>query len=254
MSNVISIENLKFSYPRKNIFDDISLSFEKNKVTYIMGNNGSGKTTLLKILCRFLDVESGTIKILDKDIDGYSQTELSKVISYVPQSIKQNITFLVKDYLVMGRSPYIKFGFSPKEKDYEIVEKYAEELGIVDLLNRQFDELSGGQKQVVSIVKALIQETPIIIMDEPMSALDLGKQAEVLSLLSKLVLKGKTIILTTHNPNHALLFDCNVCFLDSGKIIAYGQNTKTITKENIYAVFGKNVEFSSKDSNVMFKI
>lgn len=154
----------------------------------------------------------------------------------------------------MGRSPYIKFGLSPSKADFEIVEKYAEKLGICDILTSTFNELSGGQKQVVAITKALIQETPIIVMDEPMSALDIGKQAEILILINQLITESKTIILTSHNPNHALLTNCKVCLINEGQVISYGLNKNVLTPENLEKVYGKNVKLDKTTNSVCFNL
>ena len=111
-------------------------------------------------------------------------------------------------------------------------------MGIIDLMSKNFGELSGGQKQAVSIARALAQETPIIVMDEPMSSLDVNKQAGILSLLEELRRRGKTIILTTHNPNHALNISCDVCLMDNSRIIGIGDSLDILTEDNISHVYG----------------
>lgn len=253
MINIIDVDKIKFSYTKKQIYNSFSLSFCENEITFIMGNNGSGKTTLLNLITGFLKPSEGEIRIFNKNISEYDSKELAKKIAYVPQSLKQSIDFIVKDYLSLGRSPYIKFGGSPSKKDYEIVEHYSRWMGIQEFLECNYNELSGGQKQMISITKALIQDTPIIVMDEPMSALDLGKQAELLTTLKKLKDIGKTVILTSHNPNHALLFKCNVCLIHENSILGFGSNTEVLKEYNIEKVYGKNVCLDKKSNTVIFK-
>lgn len=253
MNNVIEIKNLDFSYDKNKIYDSLSLCFVENEITYIMGNNGCGKTTLLKLITGFLIPQNGEILILGNKISNLSSRELAKRIAYVPQNIKQNVDFCVKDYLALGRTPYIRFGMNPSKDDYALVEAYAREMGILDFLSHNFNELSGGQKQLVSITRALIQETPIIILDEPMSALDIGKQADFLCTLKKLKQRGKTVILTSHNPNHALTINCNVCLINNNCILGYGNCKDVLSNANIEIVYGDKVILNNDISNVAFR-
>lgn len=251
----VSVKNIDFSYDTKKIYEHLSVDFPKDRISFIMGENGSGKTTLLKIVCNFLQPKDGEINILGKNIKEYDARGLAKVIAYVPQIINLNNDFLVKDYLVLGRSPYISFGGNPSESDYTKVEKYAQLFAIDDLLNTNFNTLSGGQKQIAAIVRAMVQETPIIILDEPMSALDMGKQAEFLSMILKLQKEGKTIILTSHNINHALAIrdNCEICLIHEQKMIGFGSCSEVLSEDNILAIYGDNVELD-QNGNINFRI
>ncbi len=252
----ISINNISFSYDTKEIFRDLSMVFPENKISFIMGVNGSGKTTLFKIVCNFLNMQNGEIRVLNKSLTEYDARGLARVIAYVPQMISLNNDFLVKDYLAMGRAPYISFGNSPSAEDYNIVERYSEVFDIASLLDTNFKTLSGGQKQIVAIVRAMVQETPIIIMDEPMSALDIGKQADYLAILLNLKKDGKTVILSSHNPNHALAIKeyCDVCLLHEREILGSGNCETVLTKENIEKIFGNKVLLDEYGNNIRFEL
>ena len=252
----ISIKNIDFFYDRHKVYEQFSLDISRNDIFFIMGVNGCGKTTLLKIIGSFLKVNAGNVEVENKQIDQYENKTFSKIIAYVPQTIHLNSDLLVKDYLAMGRTPYKNFYASIDDQDYKIVEKYAIELGIESLLDVDFNTLSGGQKQNVAICRALVQETPIIIMDEPMSALDLGKQAEFLSLILKLKKEGKTIILTSHNPNHALALESEsrVCLIDRGTILGIGSPVQVLNEENIHKLFGSAVKVDTSTNTVGFNI
>lgn len=255
MNSAIELNNIYFSYEHQSIFKNFTLSIYENNITYIMGNNGCGKTTLLNIINGLLIPKTGVISVFGINIRKLNSKELAKRVAYVPQTIRQNIDFCVKDYLALGRLPYLKFGFDPSNDDYAIVEQYASKMGVLEYLNLNFNQLSGGQKQLVTITRALIQETPIIILDEPMSALDIGKQADFLCTIQKLKNDlGKTLILTSHNPNHALQSDCNVCLIYERKILQYGKNTEVLNKENIQKVYGSKVKFELNTRNVVFNI
>lgn len=241
MTNIIEIADVSCSYGKKQVLRDISFSVRENTIFFLMGNNGSGKTTLMNCILNNRKVQKGNIYILGKSVSEMSEKELSKVISYVPQIISINCEFKVKDYLVLGRNPYISLG-NPSDKDYSIVFETAEKMKLGDILEHKFNELSGGQKQWCSIARALIQETPIIIMDEPMSALDMGKQSELLLMLKRLIdTEKKTVILTTHNPNHCMKLESEVCWLHEKSVCAVGKSHDVFTEDRIKAVYGEHV-------------
>ena len=250
----VSIEEIRFSYGQRNIYEHFSLAIPENDILFVMGVNGCGKTTLLKILCGFLRIQAGKVHVKGRSIYDYSQKAFAQLVSYVPQTLNLTADFLVKDYLVLGRAPYKAFGASYTDEDYLCAEKYAQQLSLVQLLDTPFQHLSGGQKQNVAICRALIQETPILVLDEPMSALDIGHQAAFLALLQELKKAGKTIVLTSHNPNHALCFDSSVCLLQDGKKIGLGKASDVLDNEAVAAVYGGNLRIleSGGSRNLVF--
>lgn len=253
---MIFIHNISFAYEKNQVYDNFSLCISQNDIFFIMGINGCGKTTLLKLVCNFLKTDSGEIIVSGKSVNKYGSKCYSRVVAYVPQTIKLNSDFLVKDYLVMGRNPYKSICSSINKNDYAIVEKYAEKLGIASLLDVNFNTLSGGQKQIVAICRALVQETPIIVMDEPMSALDLGKQADFLSLLLELKRQGKTIVLTSHNPNHALAISehCTVGLLHNKELVGIGKCSDVLSQNNVTKVFGDKIQVKETYHSIVFNI
>lgn len=234
------VDKVSFSYDKTVVLKNITLSVPSNRICFIMGNNGSGKTTLLKNIMGFLSPQSGQILISDKDVSKIDRLAMSKLISYVPQAIHLNTDFSVIDYLSLGRTPHIGVLNRLGQSDYEIIERFAHRLGIDMIFDATFNKLSGGQKQIVAIARSLIQDTPLIIMDEPMSALDIGKQVELIQLLRDLT-KNKTIVLTTHNPNHALAIDSDACFMEHGEIIAYGNSQQLIQDDLLKEIYGDNI-------------
>ena len=252
----VSLENVSFSYDKSEVLKELTLSIPKNRICFVMGNNGSGKTTLLKNIMGFLSPQSGKIRISEKDVSVIDRYSMSKMISYVPQAIHLNTDFSVIDYLSLGRTPYIGLMTSLRDIDYEIIEQYSIRLGIDNILDSTFNKLSGGQKQIIAIARSLIQDTPLIIMDEPMSALDIGKQVDLLKLLHELVEKEKTIILSTHNPNHALSTDSDACFMKHGQIIAYGDSKIIINNELLHDIYGNDIDLDHGKINdsVVFNV
>ena len=236
----ISLENVSFSYDKDMILRDLSIAIPKSRICFVMGNNGSGKTTLLKNIMGFLSPQKGKIFIDGQDVSKTDRHTMSRLISYVPQAIHLNTDFSVIDYLSLGRTPYVGLISKLKGDDFQIIEKFSTRLGIDSIFGATFNNLSGGQKQIVAIARSLIQDTPVIIMDEPMSALDIGKQVELLQLLYELT-DNKSILLTTHNPNHALAIHSDACFMKQGSIVAYGASVDVIQNELLSSIYGDHV-------------
>ncbi len=252
--NTVRLTDVSFSYESEPVLRHISIDFKKNRVCFIMGNNGSGKTTLLRNLMGFLGPQTGVVTIEGENVANYDRKRLSRLVSYVPQALQLNTDFSVIDYLSLGRMPHIGMMNRLNDEDYRIIEKYASKFDIMPIYPVPINKLSGGQKQIVAIVRALVQETPIIILDEPMSALDIGKQVDLLRALEDLTAnEGKTVILTTHNPNHSLTIDSDSCFLKQGEVIAYGDNS-IINEDILQNVYGKNITIDTgKYKSVVFK-
>ncbi len=240
MSDIIEIKNLSFSYEKgKTVLDNISLSIEKNTINAILGANGSGKSTLLDCLVGINKPGSGTIIVDGKDIDFYTSSEFARNVAYISQSTAINIDYTVREFVMFGRSPYLGLGKAPGDEDYKKCDLYAEKLGIAHLLDKSITRISGGERQLCFICRALTQESEILVFDEPLSSLDYGNQNKLLSLFVELQKEGKTIVFTTHNPIQLLDFDCNALILKGGKVISNGPSQMVITSkliENIYAL------------------
>lgn len=254
---MIEINGLKFGYNKDRlVLDGINLSIESGSVNILLGLNGSGKTTLIKLLAGLYEPVCGEILIGERNLKSISIKERSKILSYVAQSSSLIDDFTVKDYLLFGKVNKMNFYQSPKQSDVENVEEHAKKFGITHFLPKKLGELSGGERQIVSICAAVIQDTKIIILDEPTSALDIKNQHKVLRLLKEISLnEDKSIILSSHNPNHALYLDSNVFLLKDGKIALYGDAKDVINVENLKSIYGNNICYSSElgYSEISFK-
>ncbi len=244
---ILKVNDLSFSYGdnKKNILKDIFIEFESNTVTAILGRNGSGKSTLLNCIMGFNKYYSGKILLFDKNIRDYSLDFLSKVITYLPQQVDKSIDFKVLDFLLFGRAPYLSLSSIPQKSDCEKAVIYAEKTGIKDFLNKSLNQLSGGEKQLVYITRSLIQETEIILLDEPTASLDFGNQYKILDLIKYLSKEGKTIIFTIHNPNQLIEYNYNTVVLNSSKVIAQGEAKKVINNDIIKQIYGTNFEIKN---------
>ena len=219
----LETRNLSYSYHAgQAVLNDISLKIYDGSVTVLLGLNGSGKTTLIKVLTGLLKPLKGTTFIEAKDITQISSTELSKLISYVPQNISDDTDFAVLDYLTFGRMNTIKFYSSPKSEDYEKAKAVANDLGITDLLAEKMNELSGGQRQLVTIARAVVQKF----------------LNTVIRYIYKLKNRGKTIVLSCHNPSIPLLLNADVVVLENGKVKMTGKAREVLTLQTLCDIYG----------------
>ena len=249
MSNpCIQFNDVCFTYDKEMVIKHLSMNIEKKSLVFIMGINGSGKTTLLKNLMGFLQPQSGRIRIDGMDVGTIDRHTMSRLVSYVPQAIHLNTDFSVLDYLSLGRTPHLRIVAKMAKTDFEIIDRCSEWLDVKQYYGIPFNKLSGGQKQMVAITRSLIQDTPLIVLDEPMSALDIGRQVDLLRIIEKLVAEGKTIVLTTHNPNHALAVKGQSCILKHGAIVAYGDSQEVIQESLLQEVYGKNITISKGET------
>lgn len=241
----LKVKELIFSYDESFTMKDIFVDFSSHKIHVLLGLNGSGKTTLIRLLAGLLKPEKGEVLLNDKSIHAYTFHERSKLIAYVPQNINLGDDHYVIDYLTFGTLNTLKWYESPSKKLFALVEEKAKQLSVDHLLYKKMDELSGGQRQMILICKALIQDTDIIILDEPTSSLDFKNQTLVLEMIKNIAsLEDKTIILSTHNPNNALYLDSNVVLVHEGQIIKNGLATAIVNIEELQSVFGDNLEYS----------
>ena len=240
------IKDVVFSYTSKDFIKNFSLEFKPNTINVLIGLNGSGKTTLIKLLSGIFKPLSGSVEINGKNIFDYSFYERSKYISYVAQGINVGDDYLVEDYLSFGLMNTLKFYQSPTDESIEKVKKAAEKFELSDLLKKRMNELSGGEKQIISICRAYIQDTSIMILDEPTSALDIKNQYRVLSILKEVASIGKTIILSTHNPNHALFLNSNAILIDKGKLLICDDAKIVVKKEVLKSIYGENLKYTKE--------
>jgi iron complex transport system ATP-binding protein len=242
----VEAKNLTFSYCEDEIvIKDITLTFEKKIIHTLVGLNGSGKTTLIKLLAGLLRPNSGVVYLDDMDLNDIDFLTRSKYIAYVRQGIDTGDDHYVKDYLSFGMMNKLSWYQSPTKEHFEIVYETAEKFRILHLLNKKMNELSGGQKQIVMICRAVIQNTEIIILDEPTSALDFKNQSLILRTLKDIVEREeKTIIMSTHNPNHALFLKSKVVLIHEGKIVDSGLANTMIAVDKLRPIYGDSIVYS----------
>lgn len=234
----LKISGLSFAYDKQKVLNGVSLNIAESSVNVLLGMNGSGKTTLIKLITGILSVKKNTICIDGTDVTTLSNSELSEKLSYVPQNISDDNDFSVRDYLTFGRMNKIKFYSAPKHEDYERALAVANELCIDKLLDKKMNELSGGQRQLVVIARAVVQDADIILMDEPTSSIDYHYLDRFIRYLDVLKQRGKTVIFSCHNPSIPLILNANVFALEQGKLKCTGKARELLTYDTLRAIYG----------------
>lgn len=238
----IRFEHLSFSYtPKKQVLHEIDLTLPKKQFVAILGPNGSGKTTLVKQINRILTPQSGLVTADEQNLADLTSGQLARTIAYVPQMSGGIMAGSVMDTIMLGRKPYIKW--KPSSEDIDIVSKCILRFGLEEIAHRQFDSLSGGQKQTVLIARALAQTPQIYLFDEPVSFLDVRNQLEIMAAARELVDRDKkTVIMVLHDLNLALRFADYAVIMKDGNVYAQGTPKEVITEENVFAVYGTHAE------------
>lgn len=235
---MLEMKNLNFGYNGTEILKDISFHIEEGKLCGLFGPNGSGKTTLFKCCLGFLKFKKGDVLMNKDSIKNKSIEEMAKLVAYVPQEHKPPFPYLVKEIVLMGRTPHIRgvFGISDSDKNKAL--DALKMLGILHIANRPYNQLSGGQRQLVLIARAVTQETKFLFLDEPTSALDFKNQINIWKILRKIAQNGTTIFACTHDPNHVLWFCDKVIVLSDKEIIADGRPRDSLNDEILKKIYG----------------
>jgi iron complex transport system ATP-binding protein len=250
----LQAQHLRFSYlPGETILHDVSLSLDQGEILYILGRNGGGKTTLLSCLAGLLTPESGTIALEGKPLSAYHAAQRARKIGLIPQMHTPAFAYTVREMVMMGRAPHLHWLESPTRADQRIVEEAMEQVGIFELRNRPYTEISGGERQLALISRGLAQKCQILLMDEPTAHLDLSNQHRVLEIVQQLSRKGLSFIISSHAPNDALTYADQVLLLSDGWVMDYGLPEETLTEPILSSVYGIQTEVIYQEENGTLK-
>lgn len=244
---MIEIKNLTICRGDRIILENLNITLEAG-ILCVLGKNGIGKTTFLKTISGLHKNYSGIIKINGKTLETYKQKEFATVVTLVPQEHIPYFKFKVREMIMMGRSPYItNLGF-PKKIDFEIIDSVIETIGIQHLENKYFSELSGGEKKLVLIAMSLAQDTPIILLDEPTTSLDLKNTYDIISRIKNLSkVNEKLIIVSIHDINQAMSFGDLFLLLYSSSQYDFGTSISVVNETSLNRLF--NLEFKKMNWN-----
>lgn len=243
---MLKISNIYFGYDDEPVLKDLSFKIESKDFIGIIGPNGVGKSTLIKCLSGFLTQDKGSILLNGKPLQNYTKLGLARYVSLVAQQSYYEFDFKVRQIILMGRYPYLKFWQSYTREDREKVTAILDELNITHIAERNLSELSGGEYQLVMIARALVQETDILLFDEPASHLDIHHQIRIFSILKKMnTQQNKTIIAVSHNINLAAEYCDKILVMKNGTNAYFNEVKKIMQPDKLSRVFHTTVKITT---------
>jgi len=238
----LEVRSLEFGFPGRTIGRDVSFSLPAGESMCVLGPNGGGKTTLFRTVLGLLEKKSGTIELNGHSIDSLSRRDIARLVGYVPQGHSAYFAFTLREFVLMGRSARVGAFSSPGKADRALAERALESLGIGALAERPVTEVSGGERQLALVARALAQEPKILVMDEPTASLDFGNQVKVLEKISSLARTGITILFSSHDPDHAFLGAQRALLLGEGRVLELGAPKDVVRSDTLKRLYGVEVQ------------
>jgi iron complex transport system ATP-binding protein len=239
---VLQVESLAFGFPGRTIGRDVSFSLGSGEVMCVLGPNGGGKTTLFRTVLGLLEKHSGSITLEGRPIESLSRTEIARLIGYVPQGHSGYFAYTVRDFVLMGRTAHLGIFSSPSKKDFDVADRALASLGMAHLAGRPITEVSGGERQLALVARALAQEPRLLVLDEPTANLDFGNQVRVLERIAALAHTGISILFSSHDPDHAFLCAQRALLLAEGRALEIGAPRDVIRADTLQRLYGVSVE------------
>ena len=233
---------LSIGYSDRLVGRDLDVALETGEVLALLGPNGSGKTTLLKTLLGLLAPKAGDVQLDGRTLNNYSSRDRARLIAYVPQSHQATFAFTVETVVLMGRIAHGNLFSRPTAADRAVAARSLERFGIAYLRERPYTMISGGERQLALLARALAQEPQFIVLDEPTASLDFGNQGKVMREIRSLAASGHGVLFTTHDPNHAMRAADRAYLLRDGARVAEGTVGAVLNREQLMMLYDAPVE------------
>jgi iron complex transport system ATP-binding protein len=238
---MLELNDLAFGYGARTIGSGVTLTLQPGEILALLGPNGAGKTTLFKTILGLLAPQQGQILFDGVPLDTLTRSERAKRIAYVPQAHAALFPFTVEEVVLMGRAAQVQPFSAPGQQDHQVAAAALDRLGMTHLSQRPYTEISGGERQMALIARALAQQPKVLVMDEPTASLDYGNQMRVLSHVRRLAKEGMAIVLSTHNPDHVFMVADRVALLHDGALVAIGSPADVLTPQRIRQLYDIDV-------------
>jgi len=238
---MIEARKLAIGYGRRVVGEGLDFALRPGEVTALLGPNGCGKTTLLKTLLGLIAPLAGEVRLDDAPLRSLSVTERARRMAYVPQHAASTFGFPVREIVLLGRTAHGRLWSPPSRHDREVADACLERMGIAHLADQPLHRVSGGERQLALVARALAQEPALILLDEPTASLDFGNQGRVLREMRRLATEGLGVIFTTHDPNHALRYADRAMLMRDGRLLADGAADEVLTAEALEGMYRTEV-------------
>jgi iron complex transport system ATP-binding protein len=248
----IAGQNLSIGYPERLVGSGLNVRVAEGEVLALLGPNGGGKTTLLKTLLGLIPARAGDVRVMDRPLDALSAQERARLIGYVPQVHHGTFAFTVESVVLMGRTAHGSLFAAPTAHDRAVSQAALERFGIATLSQRAYTEISGGERQLVLLARALAQEPRFIVLDEPTASLDFGNQGKVMREIRTLADAGLGVLFTTHDPNHAMRAATRAFLLRDGTRLAEGLVSDVLNRETLEQLYRAPVQIMRENGQVAF--
>jgi len=239
---MLAAHALAYGFPGRRIGADVTLDVPRGATLAVVGGNGAGKTTLLRTLLGLIPPLAGRVAIDGEPVERMTPAQRARRVAYVPQQHVPPFAFTVAEAVMMGRAARLGTFARPGAADHAAVDAALQRLGIAALANRAVTQISGGERQLALIARALAQEAPMLVLDEPTASLDFGNRARVLAELDRLRESGLSIVFSTHEPEHALAHADHALLLAGGRALASDAVARALTAENVTRLYGIPVD------------
>lgn len=249
---ILEVRNLAIGYGARTVGRDFNFAVASGEVLALLGPNGGGKTTLLKTALGLIPPLAGEVRLSNDPLASLSVRERARRAAYVPQVHTGLFAFSVEDLVLMGRSARAQLFAGPSLHDRKVAEATIARLGIAHLAERPYTQISGGERQLALIARALAQEPQLVIFDEPTASLDFGNQGKVMREMRRLAADGLSVIFSTHDPNHALRHADRALLIRDGTALISGRCNEVITAENLHALYGSEVVKVGSGSEIAY--
>lgn len=242
MTALLSAQNLSIGYGKKVVGERIDVSLYGNEILALLGPNGSGKSTLFKTLLGLLPVLSGQVLLQGQPLAQHTRRSIAQRVGYVPQAQDGQFAFSVMDMVLMGRAAHLGLFAQPSQADQQLAVDILRELGIAHLAARSYPQISGGERQLTLIARALLQQPQVLVLDEPTASLDFANQILVLEQIQRLREQGLSVLLCTHQPEHALQVADRLALFKQGRVEKIGTVADLGSAENLAWLYNVSIE------------
>jgi iron complex transport system ATP-binding protein len=244
---MLRVRDLHFSYGSLPVLRGVSLDTDSGEVCGLFGPNGCGKTTLFRCCLGLLQGHAETLSVDGHAVGTLPPAQRARLMAYVPQEHKPPFPLLVRDVVMLGRTPYLGLLGKAAPADWRIVHDTLEWIGLLDLAARPYDRLSGGQRQLVLIARAVAQRTPVILLDEPASGLDFHNQVRIWGVLRSLADSGTSVLCCSHDPNHVAWFCDRAVVMQAGSVVAQGTPAEALSAATLEQLYPGACELSRSE-------